>query len=261
MSPILQTFLLLLYVVLVLQDDVHAFARTPSLTLHRHFVRTSSGAYPEFSVRRDLTTDDSPTSFSFLAEGTCQIISVHRVSIRHIHEFLFVWRLFFYWQAGVVTYLREQSYNLDGVRVGGASAGALTATLTAANVDFYEATDLALRLATEAGVWDRSNGLQGIWGPLIETWLHTLLPDDVVETVNGKVRLFHRCAVRSDSLLLTPHPASTVPLCLLLTEIPGFKKKRVDDFRSKHDLIDCNMASVHLVSTLYHNAVMESCTH
>lgn len=62
MSPILQTFLLLLYVVLVLQDDVHAFARTPSLTLHRHFVRTSSGAYPEFSVRRDLTTDDSPTS-------------------------------------------------------------------------------------------------------------------------------------------------------------------------------------------------------
>lgn len=158
----------------------------------------------------------------------------------------------------MVTYLREQGYNLNGVRVGGASAGALTATLTAANVDFYDATELALRLAAEAGVWDRANGLQGIWGPLIETWLHTLLPDDVVETVNGKVRLLHRFAMCSDSLLLMPHPASTIQLCLLVTEIPGMKKKRVDSFQSKHDLIDCNMASVHLVSTRYPYALMES---
>lgn len=201
MSSVLQALLLLLYV-LVLQDGVDAFASTPSLTLHRHVVRPSNGAYAEFSVRRDLTTDDSPNSKSpyllFPGGG-----------------------LFFYWQAGVVTYLREQGYNLNEVRVGGASAGALTATLTAANVDFYDATELALRLAAKAGVWDRANGLQGIWGPLIETWLHTLLPDDVVETVNGK-------------------------LCLLVTEIPGMKKKRVDSFQSKHDLIDCNMASVHL---------------
>lgn len=91
-----------------------------------------------------------------------------------------------------MTYLREQGYHLDGARVGGASAGALTATLTAANVDFYDATNLALRLAKDAGVWDRSNGLQGIWGPLIETWLYELLPDDVVDTVNGRVRLLHR---------------------------------------------------------------------
>lgn len=96
-------------------------------------------------------------------------------------------RLFFYWQAGVVTYLREQGYSLDGIRVGGASAGALTATLTAADVDFYYATELAINLAKDAGVWDRSGGLQGIWGPMIDTWLDTLLPDDVLDKVNGRV--------------------------------------------------------------------------
>jgi len=71
--------------------------------------------------------------------------------------------LFFYWQAGVVTYLREQGYDLDQMTASGASAGALTATLTATNVDFIKATELALKMAKEAGVWDRSGGLQGIW--------------------------------------------------------------------------------------------------
>lgn len=100
-------------------------------------------------------------------------------------------RLFFYWQAGVICYLREQErYDLDALKLGGASAGALTATLTAANVDFYEATELALRLAKDGGVWDREEGLQGIWGPMIETWLDELLPDDVLERVNGRVSGF-----------------------------------------------------------------------
>ena len=40
----------------------------------------------------------------------------------------------------------------------------------------------------------------------------------------------------------------SLQLSLLVTEIPGFKKNRVDTFQSKRDLIDCNMASVHLVS-------------
>lgn len=95
--------------------------------------------------------------------------------------------IFFYWQAGVVTYLREQGYKLDAIRLGGASAGALTATLTATDVDFYQATDLALSLAKDAGVWDRKGGLQGIWGPMIDAWLDELLPDDAVEKVNNRV--------------------------------------------------------------------------
>lgn len=133
--------------------------------------------------------------------------------------------LFFYWQAGTVTYLREQGYDMNQITASGASAGALTATLMATNVDFLRATELALQLSDEAGVWDRSGGLQGIWGPMIEEWLDQLLPENAAEIAN------HR-------------------LSLLVTTIPSFGKEKVSNFRDKQDLIDCNMASVHLVSPI-----------
>lgn len=127
--------------------------------------------------------------------------------------------IFFYYQAGLVTYLRER-YDLSTCTFSGASAGALTATLTAANVDFYEATDLALKLAEEAGVWDRKGGLQGIWGPMIEEWLDSLLPSSI-EPLQDRVTL-------------------------LVTPVPSFGKTKVSKFTDKKDLIKCNMASVHL---------------
>lgn len=130
--------------------------------------------------------------------------------------------IYFYWQAGVVSFLREQNYNLDSIPMVGASAGALTATLTATNVDFFRATDLALQLAADAGVWNRSGGLQGIWGPMIHNWLDELLPDDAVERVQGQ------------------------RLSLLLTPVPQFGKELVNQFVDKEDLIRCNLASVHL---------------
>jgi hypothetical protein len=49
-------------------------------------------------------------------------------------------------------------------------------------------------------------------------------------------------AIRGKSLI------SFVQLSLLVTEVPQFKKRKVDTYQSKRDLIDCNMASVHLVS-------------
>ena len=130
--------------------------------------------------------------------------------------------ILFYWMAGVVTHLREQDYNLESVALSGASAGALAATLTATNVDFYRATELALQLAQQAGVWDRSQGLQGIWGDLIHEWLDELLPEDAVDRVHNRL-----------SLLVTP-----VPQIL--------QKERIDSFHNREDLIRCNMASVHL---------------
>jgi hypothetical protein len=130
--------------------------------------------------------------------------------------------IFFYWQAGAVSYLREQGYNLTAVTVAGASAGALTATLAATGVDFYQATTLALELAEKAGIWDRSGGLQGIWGPMIYDWLDELLPENAVELVEeGR-------------------------LSLLVTPLPMFGKKKVNSFKDRNDLIRCNMASVHL---------------
>jgi hypothetical protein len=123
----------------------------------------------------------------------------------------------------VVCYLREQGYDLSKCSFSGASAGALTATLACAEVDFYDATNLALKMAKSAGVWDRTFGLQGVWGPLIEEWLYTLLPEST-QCVEGR-------------------------LMLLVTPVPSLGKKKVSTFEDKIDLIRCNMASVHLVRT------------
>lgn len=129
--------------------------------------------------------------------------------------------IFFYWQAGAVTYLREAGYDLKQCTMSGASAGALTATLATNDVCFADATNLALSLAEKAGVWDRSGGLQGVWGPMIEQWLDELLPDDA-------------------------HVTSSERLALLVTPVPSFGKTRVTQFQDKRDLIRANMASVHL---------------
>jgi len=131
--------------------------------------------------------------------------------------------IFFYYQAGLVNFLRE-GYDLSSCTFSGASAGALTATLTAADVDFFEATELALKLAADAGVWDRTGGLQGIWGPMIEEWLNELLPASI-EPLQDRITL-------------------------LVTPVPSFGKTKVSRFKDKKDLIKCNMASVHLVSDI-----------
>ena len=132
--------------------------------------------------------------------------------------------LYFYWQAGVVTYLREQGYQLvvdeeevedggdgdgGGVTLAGASAGALTATLTATKVDFEHAMELALSLSQQAGVWDRPQGLQGIWGTMIETWLQELLPSNAI-------RLANSCQLQ-----------------LAVTHVPSFQKEYLDNFENR----------------------------
>jgi len=131
--------------------------------------------------------------------------------------------IFFYWQAGAVTYLRGAGYDLDQTITSGASAGAITATLCATHVDFYYATDVALRLGREAGVWNRPMGLMGVWGSLIEEWLDIILPAEAAEMANNN------------------------RLSILLTQFPSIlQKQRIDDFVDRDDLIRCNIASVHL---------------
>ncbi|GKY97612.1 hypothetical protein MPSEU_000719600 [Mayamaea pseudoterrestris] len=131
--------------------------------------------------------------------------------------------IFFYWQAGYIDFLRQNNYDLsNSISMTGASAGALCATLTACDVCFEQATELALDMAKHAGVWDRSGGLQGIWSGMIQDWLHELLPDDAVELMLQK------------------------NVTLLVTPFPSFGKQRVNTFLNKHDLIACNIASVHI---------------
>ena len=131
--------------------------------------------------------------------------------------------LFFYWHIGVLTYLREQKYDLTQASFGGASAGSLAATIAATNVNGMDATALALEMADNAGVWKRGS-LQGIWKDLIYDWLHQLLPHNALEYVTQD-RL---------TLLVTPLPFL-------------WKKEKVTTFHDREDLIQCNMASVHLV--------------
>ena len=125
----------------------------------------------------------------------------------------------------MICYLREKGYDLTQCRLSGASAGALTATLTATGADFYQATELALSLAAKARVWDRGLGLLGIWGPMIEEWLHELVPNEEAGLMDfvyaGRLRI-------------------------LVTPIPSLGKRAISKFESKNDLIRCNMASVHL---------------
>lgn len=130
--------------------------------------------------------------------------------------------IFFYWQAGAITYLRDEAgYDFSALPLSGASAGALAATLTATNTDFEAATNLALDFCDEYSIWERPLGLFGVWGGIIEQWLDELLPEDAVQMVDGR-------------------------LSLLVTPVPSFKKHRVSNFENKQDLIACNMASVHL---------------
>ncbi|KAL7506474.1 hypothetical protein ACHAXN_009088 [Cyclotella atomus] len=107
--------------------------------------------------------------------------------------------LFFYWQAGVIAYLQENSYDLNNVLLSGASAGALSATIAKTSISPYRATELALQMSDEAGVWERPLGL---WA-------------------------FGR-------------------LHVLVTPVPSFGKNIVSRFESREDLIQANMASVHL---------------
>lgn len=93
--------------------------------------------------------------------------------------------IYFYWQIGVVSFLRKQKYNLEStLSFAGASSGALAATLAATNVDASEATALALDLAERAGVWKRGS-LQGVWGDLIHEWLDQLIPSNALEYVSN----------------------------------------------------------------------------
>lgn len=128
--------------------------------------------------------------------------------------------IFFWWMLGCLRYL-HRNFDLSKVQLVGASAGGLIATLAACGVNEDKAVRVAHRLAEEYGVYDRPAGLAGIWGSLIRDWLEELLPADAAERCAGRVRL-------------------------VVTEVPSLRIRYLENFESKQDLIDANMASVHI---------------
>lgn len=128
--------------------------------------------------------------------------------------------IFFWWELGGIEWLREH-YNLAKVPMIGASGGALAATLAATGVDPDAALKSAHRLGKEYGIWERPLGLAGVWGEIIRRWLEELLPENAAELCRDRVEL-------------------------IVTTLPSFQLKTFSDFESKADLIDVNMASVHV---------------
>jgi hypothetical protein len=134
--------------------------------------------------------------------------------------------IFFWWQAGVVKALQEK-YDLSkrDIIMSGASAGSISCVLAACNVDMDKAMSSALRISDTAGIFTRRRGLAGIWGGLIEGWLHELLPDDCHVICSDRVNI--------SVTTITP---SLLPL----------HRRVISTFSSKKDVIDACLASVHV---------------
>jgi hypothetical protein len=139
--------------------------------------------------------------------------------------------IYFWWQAGVVKALQQQNRsdknNLDtkNLALSGASAGSISCVMAICKIDMDHAMKAALVLADEAGIFNRTEGLAGIWGGLIERWLQELLPDDCHEKCSGRVNI----SVVSLSV-------SFVPL----------HRHVISTFKSKKDLIEACLTSVHI---------------
>ncbi|KAK9804463.1 hypothetical protein WJX73_004309 [Symbiochloris irregularis] len=129
--------------------------------------------------------------------------------------------IFFFWQLGIIKYL-EEHFDLTKVEARGASAGALIATLAVCNVDPRKALDLAHSLSVEAGLFDRKFKLAGVWGGLIRAWLYGLLPSNAADLVRGRLKL-------------------------VVTDVRHrLKQVAITDFENNKDLVEANLASVHV---------------
>ncbi|GMI31164.1 hypothetical protein TeGR_g14949 [Tetraparma gracilis] len=141
--------------------------------------------------------------------------------------------IYFYHIAGQLTYLRERlpafsSSAPPGYNLVGASAGSLAAALFCYGVDFEEATALAVRQAEDFGLFERPLGLAGVWGQLVDQWLEGLIP---AEGAGFELP-------SNLGLLVTP----ATPGALFGDE----PRAQVREFRTRRDLIDACMSSVHI---------------
>lgn len=89
------------------------------------------------------------------------------------------------------------------------------------------ALEVALTLSNEANVFSRGKwGLLGIWGDLIERWLEEMLPEEAAARCAGRVVLAAGAVPRVDR--------------------PWFEAELLTRFDSRRDLIEANLASIHV---------------
>ena len=127
--------------------------------------------------------------------------------------------LFFFWQAGVCAYMRENGYDLSQVSLSGASAGAIVALLAITDVDFDKATENAIALVDD---WKNPMGLQGKWSSKLRGWLDKLIPKDA-----------HKIAMMNE-------------LTIVVTQMPYVEKILVKNFSNREDLMESILTTVHV---------------
>ena len=141
--------------------------------------------------------------------------------------------IFFWWQAGAITGLKKRfdlndlHHPAGSVSFIGSSAGALASTLAVSGCDMEASFDAAHRIATDVkldrrGTW----GLCGIWGGMIRKWLHECLPPD------AHLRAAHRLHIGVREV------TTTYPFIRPSSIISAWS--------TREDLIDVNMASIHI---------------
>ena len=140
----------------------------------------------------------------------------------------------FWFQAGACKYCREQQKIFNQTLIG-TSAGSLSATFLALNVDFDKVAEFAIFQATRDHLFDKPSGLLGIWGNLVREWLYYLISDDAfTDYKNDKNKSNLYIAVTPFSMRQTfkngRHP-------IYLSD---------DSFETKSELIDACMTSVHI---------------
>jgi len=128
--------------------------------------------------------------------------------------------VYFWWQLGVVKFLRER-YDLSKTNLLGASSGAIAATLTACGVSAEHALQSAMKLAKERKLLDKPLGVVGVWGKEVRDWLHDTLPQEAADMCRERVKL-------------------------LVTELPFCRQMPIGRFSCRNDLINVNMASAHV---------------
>lgn len=128
--------------------------------------------------------------------------------------------IYFWWQAGAARYIQEHC-DYSRMSVIGASAGSISAALLLSNADFSKTLDAALAIGERAGVYERKNGLAGIWGSLVKEWLEEILPDDVTEDMYSNLQI-----------AVTPASINT--------------HKLISGFKGKADIIEACLASCHV---------------
>jgi hypothetical protein len=136
--------------------------------------------------------------------------------------------IYFWWQAGVATYIQEKKNLNPKLKVNylGSSAGALSAALLYSNVSMSKAAEYAIYQAEREKLFTKPSGLAFVWGKIVKEWLDVLIDEKAIENN------------RNTELYIKVTPVNVFK--------NGFKPIILNNFTTKADVIDACLCSCHI---------------